>query len=127
MIDQIEHWLNDHQAPNILFLSGSPGAGKSTIASTLVSNLQNAGRFGSSFFFKRDDAVLGDPASCWRTIAFHLARCDSIIAQAVVENVKGRKVDLGWAGIESHFKNLIEDPLKELWRTRGGVIVRPER
>ena len=24
MIDQIEHWLNDHQAPNILFLSGSP-------------------------------------------------------------------------------------------------------
>jgi hypothetical protein len=34
---QILAWLDDCQAPNILWLGGSPGAGKSTIASDLVS------------------------------------------------------------------------------------------
>src|ERR1700729_2522609 len=78
MIDHIHDWLRDHQAPNILWLSGSPGAGKSAIASTLVSNLQEAGRLGSSFFCKRDDIALSEPAACWRTIAFYLARYDTV-------------------------------------------------
>jgi pantothenate kinase-related protein Tda10 len=59
IIDQIHTWLNDFQAPNILWLGGSPGAGKSTIASTLVSQLAELGRLGSSFF---GDVALSDPA-----------------------------------------------------------------
>jgi len=95
IIDIIEDWLCDPKAPNILWLSDSPGAGKSTVASTLVSNLQEGGRLGSSFFFKRDDIALSDRAACWRTIAFDLAQCDSVIAKRIVENIKGRKVDPG--------------------------------
>ncbi|KIM75703.1 hypothetical protein PILCRDRAFT_33594, partial [Piloderma croceum F 1598] len=89
---------------------GSPGAGKSAITSTLVSNLQEAGLLGSSFFYKRGDIARGDPAACWRTIAFDLAQCDRVIAKTVVENIKGRKVDLERADIELHFKYLIEEP-----------------
>src|SRR5882762_4649683 len=121
LINKIDDWLVDHQAPNILLLSGSPGAGKSAIASTLVSNLQG-GRLGSSFFCKRDDIALGDPAVCWRTIAFDLARYDSVIARRMVENIKGRKVDPERADIESHFKYLIEDPLREVWQSRAEAL-----
>ena len=32
----IDHWLDDVDAPNVLWLSGSPGAGKLTIVSSLV-------------------------------------------------------------------------------------------
>jgi len=122
MIDKIHDWLDDHQVPNILLLTGSPGAGKSTIASTLVSNLQEARRYGSSFFCKRDDVSLSDPAACWRTIAFDLAKCDSIIIKKVVENIRDRKVDPGRADIELHFKYLIEDPLREVWRSRTAAL-----
>src|SRR5882762_5117261 len=81
MLDKIYDWLDDHQAHNILLLTGSPGAGKSAIASTLVSLLQGDGRLGSGFFFKRDDISLRDPAACWHMVASDLAGCDSIIAK----------------------------------------------
>ena len=118
MIDKIHNWLDDHQVPNILWLSGSPGAGKSAIATTLVSNLQEAGQLGSYFFCKRDDIALGDPASCWRTIAFDLAQYDPVIAKRMAENIKGKKVDPGRPDIESHFRYLIDDPLRETWKNR---------
>jgi hypothetical protein len=117
IIDQIHNWLNDVQAPNILWLSGGPGAGKSTIASTLVSQLAEMGRLGSSLFFKRGDIALSDPAVVWRTVAFDLAQVDHIFAGRLMANLKERKVDLLRADIESHFKYLIEDPLTESWNT----------
>jgi len=32
LVDEIYRWLDDQQAPNILWLGGTPGSGKSTIA-----------------------------------------------------------------------------------------------
>jgi hypothetical protein len=116
IIDQIIKWLNDPQASNILWLSGSPGAGKSTIAATLVSKLVEMGRLGSSFFFKRDDATLRDPAGFWRTVAFDLAQVDRVFAERLIENVTNRRVDLTRTDIESHYKYLIKDPLMESLR-----------
>jgi hypothetical protein len=116
IIDQIHNWLNDVQAPNILWLGGGPGAGKSTIASTVVSQLAEMGRLGSSLFFKRGDIALSDPAVVWRTVAFDLAQVNPIFAGRLVTNLKERKVDLSRADIESHFKYLIEDPLTEFWK-----------
>ena len=126
MIDKIHDWLDDHQAPNILWLSGSPGAGKSAIATTIVSNLQEAGQLGSYFFCKRDDIALSDPASCWRTIAFDLAQYDPVIAKRMIENIKRKKIDPGRPDIESHYKYLIEDPLRETWRSRVEALARLE-
>jgi hypothetical protein len=113
--DQIHTWLNDFQAPNILWLGGSPGAGKSTIASTLVSQLTEMGRLGSSFFFKRGDDTLSDPAVVWRTVAFDFAQVHPVFAEKLVANLQERKVDLSRADIESHYKYTIEDPLMEIW------------
>lgn len=110
---KIHSWLEDDQAPNILLLRGSPGAGKSTIASTIVSSLLDLNLLGSYFFCKRGDIVLGDPAVIWRTVASDLAQYDSAIADRLVENLQGRKVDPGRADIGAHFKYLVEDPLME--------------
>src|SRR3984957_10049608 len=110
LIDSIHRWLNNQLAPNnILWLSGSPGSGKSTIASTLVSQLGEM--VGSSFFFKRGDIALSDPAALWRTVAFDLARRDSFFAERLIENLNEGRVDPARADIVKHFKYLIEDPL----------------
>jgi len=111
VIEQIHTWINDSEMPNILWLSGSPGVGKSTIASTLVSRLLEMGKLGSHFFFKRDDVTLSDPAALWRTVAFDVAQTDSVFAKRLLGNL--HKVDATRPDIESHFKHLISNPLSE--------------
>ena len=113
IVERIHSWLGDQQAPNIFWLSGSPGAGKSTIASTMVSDLEGMGILGSAFFCKCSDVALSDPTAFWRTVAFDLAQKNAVIAERVIENLKAGKVDPTRADIESHFKHLIEDPLME--------------
>jgi NACHT domain len=92
-----------------MWISGDPGVGKSAIASTLVSNLAKRGRLGSSFFFKRGDANLGNPVALWRTLAFDLARFHPCIKSSVVEFLS--QPHFRDADIEQHFEYLIEDTL----------------
>jgi hypothetical protein len=113
IVERIHNWLNDPLAPNILWLSGSPGAGKSTIASTMVSSLEVMCQLGSYFPCKRGDPALSDPAAVWRTIAFDLARRDSAIARRLVMNLEAGKANPDRADIESHFRHFIEDPLTD--------------
>ena len=47
----INDWLDDFGASNILWIRGSPGAGKSAVASSLVMDLTKQGRKGSRFFW----------------------------------------------------------------------------
>jgi NACHT domain len=112
IIKEIESWLDDIDAPNILWLSGSPGAGKSAIASSLVSRLTNRHQLGSRFFFKRGEMMLGDPASLWRTVAHDLARFDPSLAKNLVKVMMETKVDPGMPDIALHFQYLIKEPLQ---------------
>ena len=109
----IDDWASDINAPNILWLSGSPGAGKSAIASTVASTLRERKRLGSRFFFKSGDETLGNPASLWRTVAFDLARFDSAIKKFIIATLKEDKVDLEGGSVELHFKYLINQPLEK--------------
>jgi len=113
LLQEIDVWLEDTNAPNILWIKGCPGSGKSTIASSLVSRLIKRGRMGSSFAFKRGDIMLSDPAAVWRTMAHDLARYDPSFASILVEVLKSGRVDPGRADITSHFESLIIDPLKK--------------
>lgn len=110
LLDQIHSWLRDLEAPNILLLIGSPGAGKSTIAWTLASQLRAEGLLGCDFFCKRDDVTLSDPTTIWRTVAFNLAKRDTHFADRVIEILKAEKVDPTGVDIGLHFNTLIKDP-----------------
>ncbi|KIM92382.1 hypothetical protein PILCRDRAFT_121422 [Piloderma croceum F 1598] len=87
----------DFHAPNILWIKGSPGSGKSTIASSLVSRLMKSGRLCSHFAFKRGDIMLNDPATVWRTVAHDLSRYDDAYPSILVTVLKSGRVDLGAA------------------------------
>ena len=99
---EIGRWLDDIDAPNVLWIVGSPGSGKSTVASSLVSQLMKHGRMGSNFAFKRGNITLSDPAAVWRTIAHDLARYDgsfaSILAagftQPLISQLQSARVSL---------------------------------
>jgi hypothetical protein len=108
---RIDSWLDDFNAHNILWISGSPGVGKSTIMSSLESRLRTIGRFGAGFFFDRGDVSLSDPTALWRTVAFDLARKYPLLAKRLVKNLQDDKVDPGRPDIESLFKYLVQEPL----------------
>ena len=107
---EIGRWLDDIDAPNVLWIVGSPGSGKSTVASSLVSQLMKRGRMGSNFAFKRGNITLSDPAAVWRTIAHDLARYDDSFASILAAVLKSGTVDPGRPDIASHFESLIMEP-----------------
>ena len=112
---RIDTWLEDLRGPNVLWISGTPGVGKSAIMSTLESRLRMAGRFGASFFFDRSDASFSDPAALWRTVAYDLAQKYPLMGKRLVKNLQDDKVDPGRPDIELHFKYMIQDPLSHMW------------
>jgi hypothetical protein len=109
LFGEIDDWLNDFGAPNILWISGSPGSGKSAVASSLVSELTKRRRLGSHFFCKRDHSRLGDPAVLWRTVASDLARFNPGVRGGLLDFLT--KADFRDADILLHFCCLIVEPL----------------
>ncbi|RDB30116.1 Vegetative incompatibility protein HET-E-1 [Hypsizygus marmoreus] len=121
VFEEIDEWLGNPDAPNIFWLSGSPGAGKSAVASTLVERLRESGRLGSFFPFKRGNANLTDATAVWRTIAFDLARDppasqleefhlhmkSSLLAVIQLGTFESSSTD-----IERQFKALIDEPIR---------------
>jgi NACHT domain len=100
---------DSESTPNVLWISGNPGAGKSAIASSLVAILTQLKRLGSYFFFKRGDSNLGNPAALWRTVAHDLARFHPTIKSSLIDYLKlpgFRDTD-----ILLHFNMMIEDIL----------------
>ncbi|KZP30208.1 hypothetical protein FIBSPDRAFT_708234, partial [Athelia psychrophila] len=91
------------------------GVGKSAIASTLVSNLQEAGRLGGYWFSSRDDNLLSDLVAIWRTIASDLAHMHPEVARRVTRNIRQHKVEPARADMELHFKYLVEEPSTKCW------------
>ncbi|KAJ7700422.1 hypothetical protein B0H17DRAFT_925538, partial [Mycena rosella] len=57
----------------VLWLHGPAGAGKSAIMWSLCERLQNAGRIGGTFFFKRGHPTRGNVRALFSTIAYRLA------------------------------------------------------
>lgn len=106
---EIDIWLNDFDAPNILWLSGSPGTGKSTIAFTLAADLRAQGCLGSSIFFQRDSTSLSDPTTLWRTVAMDLSRFNSAIGDSFSDAVIHIS---GSADIGRDFETLIKVPFE---------------
>ncbi|KAJ7438413.1 hypothetical protein B0H11DRAFT_2358649, partial [Mycena galericulata] len=70
----------------ILWLSGPAGSGKSAVAQSFCQRLQEEGRLGGSFFFKRDHPSRGNARRLFPTIAYNLAlipQLQQIIAQTI--------------------------------------------
>jgi hypothetical protein len=122
IFETVDQWLGDFNEPNILWIQGSPGSGKSTMASSLVSRFTDRRKLRSSFAFKRGDVTLSDPTAVWRTVAHDLAR-DETFAKHLVQALKEPTFDPGRPDIGSHFRYLIKGPLARSFPHATPIIV----
>ncbi|KAJ7855871.1 hypothetical protein B0H14DRAFT_2353093, partial [Mycena olivaceomarginata] len=96
MLNSLYNWvIKDHNnyiylCQSICWLHGPAGAGKSAIMQTLCQRLQDAGRLGGAFFFKRGHATRGNPKVLFATLAYQLAEHNwdlrPLISQTVEDN-----------------------------------------
>ncbi|KAJ7911970.1 hypothetical protein B0H13DRAFT_1614064 [Mycena leptocephala] len=81
---------DSYPEPTILWVHGPAGAGKSAIMQTLSQRLENAGRLGGTFFFKRGHPTRGNAKVLFTTIALQLAvnspQLEPRISQVVEKN-----------------------------------------
>ena len=111
ILDEIWTWIDDSLAPNMFLLTADPGAGKTTIASTVMIELLSRGRCVPYFFFKRRDDAHSNPINIWRTIAHSLAQ-HPLLTEALVESTSD---PLALDGpIDVVFNHLIEQPLTKV-------------
>jgi hypothetical protein len=103
-------------------MRGSPGSGKSTIVSSLVSRFTERGQLGANFAFKRGDITLSDPTAVWCTVAHDLARYEAF-AKHLVQVLKEPTFDPGRPDIALPFKYLIKEPLTRSFSHATHIIV----
>jgi len=111
IFSRIDDWAENFEAPNILWIKGHPGIGKSAIASSLVENLRDSKRLGSSFFFRRERATVMTPKALWRTVAYDLARQYLAIRRHLVSELEADEAILSTINIDKLFHHLIHGPL----------------
>ncbi|KAJ7301120.1 hypothetical protein DFH08DRAFT_120895 [Mycena albidolilacea] len=73
ILKSIHDWANTLDGPNVLWLHGYPGTGKSAIAMTFSAQLLESGRLASSFFFKREEFLSQTPKALWCSVAYDFA------------------------------------------------------
>ncbi|EDR00229.1 uncharacterized protein LACBIDRAFT_314561 [Laccaria bicolor S238N-H82] len=113
VLRDIQVWLHDLNMPNILWLSGSPGSGKTTIASTVVADFES---FSGQFFFHRDQAEFCDPDNLWRHLALDLALGNNALGKSIAKALETQKANIRGLNISKQFEHLIVKPVQEVFQ-----------
>jgi hypothetical protein len=113
--------MDDFDAPNILWLKGHAGVGKSAIASSIVNHLRRKRRLGSSFFFQRENATLITPHTLWHTVAFDLAQRYPRIKKNYL-NMLLSAYNTAQLTTVSLFNQVLEQPLTNIYVIPPGIV-----
>ncbi|KIM19685.1 hypothetical protein M408DRAFT_83185, partial [Serendipita vermifera MAFF 305830] len=111
ILARIDAWIMEIDAPNVLWINGYPGVGKSAIATSIVEKWRSSGRLGSSFFFRREAAEAMTPHALWRTVAYDLARRYPSIRKHLVAMLAEDDTRATTSNVDKLFRELIHNPL----------------
>ena len=109
ILQEIENEIENVNAPNVIWIRGSPGVGKSALAASIANRLEDQKRHVIPFRFDRTQTTLTTNA-LWRTVACDLARLFPSFRQHLARGDQGHNS----SDIDRLFKLLIEVPLSAL-------------
>ncbi|KAJ6572212.1 hypothetical protein B0H19DRAFT_1023866 [Mycena capillaripes] len=113
ILKSIHDWANDLDGPNVFWLHGYPGTGKSAIAMTITAQLLESGRLASSFFFKREEFLSQTPKDLWCSVAYDFAEKYPEIRSKVILTLESGEVVPHITGYEDLFEKLIIKSLEK--------------
>ncbi|KLO07810.1 hypothetical protein SCHPADRAFT_632301 [Schizopora paradoxa] len=117
ILKEIKNWATAKMRPQVLWLCGRAGTGKSTIATTIATWADKEKHFlGSNYFFSRDVEGLSSCSHVIPTVAYHLSEHLSEHNPSFTEAVRSRLVAKNGhvlnQKIEEQFESLIAEPLR---------------
>ncbi|CAE6526684.1 unnamed protein product [Rhizoctonia solani] len=110
VLENMNKWLYDQDAPRVYWMNGMAGTGKTTIACTYSEQLEHHQLLAASFFCTRSSADCRNPTRIIPTIAYQLAHY-SIPFQLALYEILGKEPDAGSKTMEKQFERLLRDPL----------------
>ncbi|GAB1518046.1 hypothetical protein RhiTH_001104 [Rhizoctonia solani] len=121
ILNELEQWSLDPTKPNIFWVNGTAGMGKTTIAYTFAQSLRERGALGATFFCVRASGECRDARRIIPAIAYQLAQYLFSFRSAlldVLENEHSMKLE----SIADQCEQLIKEPLS---RIKGGMTTWP--
>jgi len=109
ILQEIEDEIKNINAPNVIWIRGSPGVGKSALAASIANRLEDQKRHVIPFRFDRTQTTLTTNA-LWRTVACDLACLFPSFRQHLAQGIQGHHS----SDIYRLFRLLIEVPLSAL-------------
>ncbi|KAF8697748.1 WD40 repeat-like protein, partial [Rhizoctonia solani] len=121
---ELEQWSQDWTKPNVFWMNGMAGTGKTTIAYTFAQSLKDCAALGASFFCTCTLDKCQNVGRIVPTIAYWLALCLSSFQSALL-GVLEQEPNIKSQSINSQCQQLIKDPLStaENVKTKGLVVV----
>ena len=113
ILQNIRNDIENVNGHSVIWIRGSPGAGKSALAASIAAQLRKQGRHVISFRFDRTQSSSINTDALWRSVALDLARLYPSIRQHIHNVVQGNMLP-DPHDIDDRFDSLIETPLSML-------------
>ncbi|KAG1798055.1 uncharacterized protein HD556DRAFT_1232676 [Suillus plorans] len=113
ILEEIETALQA-ESSTLIWLSGSPGTGKSAIAHTIASRLKKKSKLAGTFFFSRQHKDIPGMASLdffAPTLAYQISRSKHLAKDAVIQSIRSDPIIL--------------DPRRSFTEQIQGLLVKP--
>jgi len=125
IIDEISAWINSigDEVPQVFWLCGQAGTGKSAISHTIGQRFKALSRLGAFFSFNRTYSAERTPHKALHTLAHNLAYVDQAFQNALVKVLDKDVTIAGTTAIQVQWDNLIVQPAQSLADNRNGPIV----
>ncbi|KAJ7692334.1 hypothetical protein B0H16DRAFT_1653629 [Mycena metata] len=112
LLENLYNWAIDPSSEYpIHWLHGPAGAGKSAIMQTLCGRLQEAGRLGATFFFKRGHSTCGNAKMLFATLGYQLALHRHELKAPISQSIE-RDPSILHRRMDVQLRNLILEPYK---------------
>jgi len=110
ILQEIDNEIKNVDGPNMIWIRGSPGVGKSALAASIANWLVDQNRHVITFRFDRTQSTTITTNALWRAVACDLARLYPFLRKHIAQGNQGH----GSSDIDRLFKSLIEVPLSAL-------------
>ena len=115
ILGDIVDWINNSEpdTPQVLWLYGQAGKGKSAITHMIASWFKSHGALGLCFCFTHDQQAEHRHEKIFTTIAHDLADCDLTFKQILAEVIAGDKALSTTHNVEQHWEKFILGPISK--------------
>lgn len=116
ILDLVLKWVGtppEESKPQIFWINGPAGVGKTAIAQTLCQHLKALGRLGGSFFLSRRITGRSDPHTLFPTLAYQLAIAYPEFGREI-DTIIQTDESILYKTMERQLDQLIADPLQRV-------------